>query len=313
MTVSEEIPRIQRLSVDRESAGWRLDQFLAARGTGLSRTRARKLIEIGGVHLDGRRTRRCGEPVREGTSVAVHYDGGPLDPFHLADDHILYRDKFVLAVAKPAGVDTQPTPARYQGTLYAALLALLRDPWRPLDRPALGMVQRLDRDTSGVLVFSIHPRAHRGLTRAFTERRVDKTYLALVHGRIDADQGEFSSRLARSRQGNRMRSVEAGGREAVTRFRVRERFPDATLVEVEILTGRTHQIRVHFSEAGHPLLGDRRYGEAGGEPDCPRNAARLAFSHPVSGEPLVVEAPMPVDMEGVLEELRRKRDAGRGA
>jgi 23S rRNA pseudouridine1911/1915/1917 synthase len=306
--VSDEIPRIQRLPIDSESAGLRLDQFLAARGTGLSRTRARKLIEIGGVHLDGRRTRRCGEAVREGSIAVVHYDGGPLDPFRLTDDHILYRDKFVLAVAKPAGVDTQPTPARYQGTLYAALLTYLRDPWRPLDRPALGMVQRLDRDTSGVMVFSIHPRAHRGLTRAFAERRVDKIYLALVHGRIDDDQGEFSSRLARSRKGNRMRSVEGGGREAVTRFRrVMERFADATLVEVEILTGRTHQIRVHFSEAGHPLLGDLRYGKGDGETSCPRqmlHAARLAFPHPVSGEPLVIEAPVPIDMRRVLEGMR---------
>ena len=303
---------VWRETVTAEAAGERLDQFLARSREGLSRTLARKLIELGGVHLDGRRVRRCGQALAAGQRIEVYRDAGPLEPFVLQERHLLFRDPYLLAVNKPAGVETQPTPARFRGTLYAALLDFLHDPFRPLDRPALGMVQRLDRDTSGVMVFSIHPRAHKALTASFAEHRVVKCYLALVQGRLSAETGEFRSLLARSRQGNRVRSVERGGKEAVTRFRVLERFPQATLVEVEILTGRTHQIRVHFAEAGHPLLGDRKYGNAA--VGCERqmlHAFRLSLNHPVTAAPLVLEAPLPPDMCAVLARLRAG-DAGPG-
>lgn len=301
----------RRLTVETAAGGLRLDQFLAREVPELSRSLARKIIELGGVHVAGRRVRRCGQAVSAGQRVEVYRDDQSLDPFVLDQAHLLYRDRYLLALDKPSGVETQPTPARYRGTVYAALLDYLHDPFRPLDRPPLGMVQRLDRETSGVMVFSIHPRAHRGLTMAFAERRVAKTYLALVQGSLAADQGEFHSRLARRRSSNRMASVPRGGREAVTRYRVRERFAEACLVAVEILTGRTHQIRVHFAEAGHPLLGDRRYG--GGSSPVPRqmlHAWRLALAHPVTGEPLELEAPLPPDFTAALADLRRGAAAG---
>jgi 23S rRNA pseudouridine1911/1915/1917 synthase len=287
-------------------AGQRLDQFLAAQELlGWSRGRARQVVDLGGVHINGRRIRRCSEAVANGKIVEVFLDDGSTDPFILGADHILYQDRFLLAVNKPAGIETQPTPARYQGTLYAALLAYLHDPYRPLDRPALGMVQRLDRETSGVMVFSIHPRAHKGLTAAFTGRSVEKTYLALVAGRVGADEGEIHSCLARSRGGNRVRSVTRGGREAITRYRVLERLATATLLEVVILTGRSHQIRAHFAEAGHPLLGDQRYGAFGeGAPRQMLHAVRLVLNHPVTGDPLTLEAPLPADLATVLDRLR---------
>ena len=294
-----------RIVVSPEAAGERLDQTLAGAGIGLSRSLARRLIDLGGVHLDGRRTRRCSQSLSAGQRIAVFRDGGPLDPFVLRDEHLLFRDSYLLAVNKPAGVETQPTPARYRGTLYAALLEYLHNPFRPLDRPALGMVQRLDRDTSGVLVFSIHPRAHKGLSAAFSGHRVAKTYLAIVQGRIIDDSGEFHSQLARNRKSNRFQSVGQGGKEAVTCFQVLERFPEVTLVEVKILTGRTHQIRVHFAEAGHPLVGDRSYGRS---PQTTvrqmLHAWRITLPHPVNSEPLTFEAPIPEDMNGFLKTLR---------
>jgi 23S rRNA pseudouridine1911/1915/1917 synthase len=296
---------VLRHTVGPEVSGIRLDQFLASTWEGVSRTLARKLIELGGVHLDGRRVRRCGQILVAGQRIEVYRDNGPLEPFVLQEGHLLFRDPYLLAVNKPAGVETQPTPARYRGTLYAALLDFLHDPFRPLDRPTLGMVQRLDRDTSGVMVFSIHPRAHKGLTTSFSEHRVDKCYLALVNGRVSVDGGEFHSHLARCRSGNRVRSVDRGGKEALTRFRVLERFRHATLVEVELLTGRTHQIRAHFAEAGHPLLGDHGYGSLAGGPERQMlHALRLRLAHPVTGVPLILEAPVPQDMQNILDLLR---------
>ena len=297
---------VSRFRVEATDEGQRLDQFLAGQeSSGLSRTLARRIIDLGGVQVDGRRMRRCSESVRTGQLVEVYRDHGPLDPFVLNPGLVLFQDRFLLAVNKPPQVETQPTPARYKGTLYAALEGYLLNPFRPLDRPTIGMVQRLDRDTSGVILFSIHPRAHRPLTAAFADRSVEKRYLALVQGCWAADSGEIRSLLARSRKENRVHSVEHGGREAITRFKVLERFPAATLVDIEILTGRSHQIRAHCAEAGHPLLGDQRYGAvADGTGRQMLHAVRLNLIHPVTGVPLELEAPLPEDMTRLLARLR---------
>jgi 23S rRNA pseudouridine1911/1915/1917 synthase len=244
-----------------------------------------------------------------GASVEVFFDDGPSEPFRLTEGHIIFRDKYLIAIAKPAGVETQPTPARYKGTLYEAVLTYLQNPFRPLDRPELGMVQRLDRDTSGVLVFSIHPRSHGALTRAFAERKAAKGYLALVKGSPEPAEGEIRSLLARNRGSNRVVTVKKGGKEAITRYRLLESFGGASLLQVEILTGRSHQIRAHMAEAGHPLIGDRLYG---GPCLCRSesvlrqmlHSARLEFFHPVSGEPLALEAPLPDDFTMLLHRLR---------
>jgi len=300
-----------RLTPSAEEAGTRLDQFLAAREEGLSRALVRKIVDLGGVHAGGRRMRRCSYAVQAGELVEVFVDGLSLEPYRITDAAVVWRDSYLLAIDKPAGVETQPTPARFKGTIYATLLDYLHDPCRPQCKPSLGMVQRLDRETSGIMVFSIHQRAHRGLTEAFAGRQVRKLYLAIVAGRLPATEGEFHSLLARSRATNKVKSVERGGKEAVTRYRLLETFSDASLVEVEILTGRSHQIRVHFAESGHPLLGDAKYGgpcAAAGAP-VPRqmlHSWRLAFSHPVSGVPLELEAPLPPDMKGLLERLRQE-------
>ncbi len=302
-----------RLTAGAEDDGTRLDQFIARHQPELSRTLLRKVIDLGGVHVAGKRVRKCSFAVRRGQGVEVYIDGLPLEPFTLSDDHILHRDKYLLAINKPAGVDTQPTPSRYKGTLYDALLRFLQDPFRPKDRPSLGMVQRLDRDTSGVMVFSIHPSCHRALTESFVGRDVKKVYLALVAGSLQEKAGEFRSLLAKNRASNLVRSVARGGKEAITRYRVVEEFRGASLVEVELLTGRSHQIRAHFSEAGHPLLGDSRYGgpdQFVGRPVLRQmlHSRRLLLSHPRLQGPLDLEAPLPADMEKLLGLLRADPD-----
>lgn len=299
---------VYRYNVTAPDSGQRLDQFLAGQASDLSRGLARKFIELGGVHLDGRRTMRCGQPVRAGQGVELYVDGLPLDPFRLGPDHILYQDDFLIVLDKPAGIATQPTPARYRGTLYDALLVHLGGPQGRRQKPGVGMVQRLDLDTSGVLVFSTNPRAHKPLTGAFRDRRVHKNYLALVDGRMVDKQGMIKSQLARRRSSNLMVSVPRGGKHAETHYRVREELPAASLLEVEIPTGRSHQIRAHFAEVGHPLLGDFAYG---GRSDIdgvlvPRqmlHARQLQFDHPASGRQMTFLAELPVDYARVLEQL----------
>lgn len=300
--------KVFRFLPSAKDEGVRLDQYLPSCSDVLSRTLVRKLVDLGGVHVGGRRIRKCAHAIRAGEVVEVHMDGRPLEPFELADTHILYRDTFLLAVNKPSGVETQPTPARYRGTLYEALLRYLQNPFRPKDKPELGMAQRLDRETSGVLLFSIHGRAHAGLTQAIAGRSVTKIYLALVAGTMPAPSGEFRSLLARNRASNLMRSVVKGGKEAITRYRVLQEWGDASLLEIELLTGRSHQIRAHLSESGHPLLGDVRYGGpvmvAG--LDIPRqmlHSWRLTLDHPVEQRKLAIEAPLPADFQRLVDQL----------
>lgn len=294
-------PGVYRFVVSDIQSGLRLDLFLAdvlEAGRGL----IKRLIDLGGVHVEGRRVRRCSLPVAAGQRIELHVDGLPLKPFQLDPAMILYRDRYLLAIDKPAGIATQPTPARYQGTLYAALQQFLGQ----AGQASIGMVQRLDRDTSGVMIFSTHPRAHKGLTTAFSEHRVVKRYQALVSGQVREGAGEIRSQLARRRATNRMVSVERGGKEAVTRYRVLLARNEVSLVEVEIPTGRSHQIRVHFAEAGHPLLGDRAYGGpamADGMTISRQmlHASELCLDHPVDGAHLALKAPLPADFQGVVQ------------
>ncbi|SDE44784.1 RluA family pseudouridine synthase [Desulfuromonas thiophila] len=292
-----------RLQVSAADGGSRIDQFLA-RQTGYSRSWLRRLIDLGGVHCQGRRLRQCGYVLQPLDQVEWYYDGLAMEPFRLCQELVLLQDGLVLAVNKPAGIDMQPTPARFKGTLYEALCHWLQNPDRPRQAPTLAMVQRLDRETSGLVLFSIHPRAHKALTRQFVERQVDKRYLALLCGELPQPSGEFRSLLARQRSGNRMKSVVRGGREAITAFRLLHRAGGYSLVEARPLTGRTHQIRVHFAEAGYPLAGDALYG--GTAAPCARtmlHAWRLSLQHPVTAAPLQLQAPLPQDFYDLFAQL----------
>lgn len=305
--------KIYRQVVSSSHEGMRLDQYLAGEIEELSRIQARKVIDLGGVHVNGRRVGRCSAIVKGGQKIEVHLDGRPLDIFEFDSTHILYQDSYLLAVYKPAGMEFQPTHARFKGTVYDTVLRYLETSGSGKGG-SIGMVQRLDRDTSGVTIFSIHPKAHRGLTNLFTERKVEKHYLALVSGQLLAKEGRYCSLLARQHRTNRMKSVAKGGKEAITNYRVVEEFPQASLVEVNIETGRSHQIRVHFSEAGHPLLGDIRYDGSDLIEKIPihrqmLHAWRLQFVHPVTGETLCLTAPLPPDMTQVMELLRGKLDS----
>lgn len=292
---------IHRFTVSQDEQGTRLDQYIAAAGLDISRSLAKKIIDVGGVHINGRRVRNCSLPVGFSDAVEVYIDHLPLEPYRISAADILYRDQYLIVLNKPAHVDTQPTHARYKGTLYEALQVYLKDDFRPHHKVEIGMIQRLDRGTSGIIVFSIHPRSHKAMTRIFLDHQVDKRYLALVHNVPAQQHGEIRSFLARTRKENRVRSVAKGGKEAVTRFVVKEILDGAALVELELVTGRSHQIRAHMAEQGCPLLGDVRYG---GQSNFLSfsiqrpllHACRLAFRHPVTEDNLNFAVDLPRDM-----------------
>ena len=301
--------KIHRYTVKVVESGLRLDQYLAAVCQELSRTSARKVIDLGGVHLDGRRIRGCSRAVKTGERVEVYLDRLPLEPYRISPAEIIYQDSYLIVLNKPAGVDTQPTRARFKGTIYEALQHHLQDPFRLHLKPELGMVQRLDRGTSGLMVFSIHQRAHKKLTEMFVDHQVEKYYLALVAGIPEQPTAEIRSLLARSRKQNLVKSVEKGGKEAITRYRLAETFAETSLLDIDLLTGRSHQIRAHMSEQGWPLLGDTDYGGPAqiGSFALSRpllHAAKLAFRHPVTGEPLQFTLEVPNDFSQMLGLLR---------
>jgi 23S rRNA pseudouridine1911/1915/1917 synthase len=223
--------------------------------------------------------------------------------------HIVFEDEYLLVLNKPPGLTVHPGAGRVSGTLANALVAHLpavRGVGPPL-RP--GIVHRLDRDTSGLLVVAKTPAALRALQQAVASHTVERRYLALVHGAVRPDEGTIDAPIGRHPRRRTKMAVVAGARHAVTHYRVVERFAWGTLVDARLLTGRTHQIRVHFASQGHPVVGDAVYGgrRLRGGPDASRqllHAYRLAFEHPFTGAKLEFDAPLPDDFAAVLTWMR---------
>lgn len=272
--------------VPKELHGVRLDAVLAALDPRLSRRRAKDLIERGAVYLDGRRCRLCSRLVEAGASVEVEASGGrPL--LETVPAEVLWQGEGVLALAKPAGVPAVPTRESVAGTLLHAAARRLGLPLR-----SLHPLHRLDAATSGVFLAALEASAAALLGEAFAQGRVEKVYLAVVAGIPSPKEGVWEWPLSEPRDGRV--TVEPGGRSARTRYRVLEERGETSLLELRPETGRTHQIRVHAATAGHPVLGDRKYGGDWAErsPRLLLHALRVSFPLP-SGAVQVVEAPLP--------------------
>jgi 23S rRNA pseudouridine1911/1915/1917 synthase len=292
-----------------EGSAGRLDAVLAA-ALGITRAEAQRAIAAGLVLVDGV-PRPKSHRLEGGERITVELEPLRAVPPEPGPLRIVYRDPHLAIVDKPAGLPTHPTEGRRTGTLVNRLLAAglpladVGDPLRP------GIVHRLDAGTSGLLVVACSEQARAGLAGMLRRHELDRRYLALVRGELEHDRFVVDAPLGR--RGARVRVAAVTGRPAETAFEVRERFPGATLVEAAPRTGRTHQIRVHLAAIGHPILGDRRYG--GGGADAERlglarpflHSARLAFVHPVTGEPVRVEIGLPEDL---AEALRRVRGEG---
>lgn len=301
------------LLVGPEAASSRLDRFLADALPHLSRARIQALMEQGHVRLDGGPCRPA-QRVREAQRVSV-CEPPPVEVALLPQDlplSILFEDAHVLVLNKASGMVVHPAAGNPDGTLVNALLHHIKDlpPVGGEVRP--GIVHRLDKDTSGVMVVAKGDAALRALQDAFKARTTVKRYLALVRGQVKQDQHRLETPYGRHATQRMKYTGRAGPRTAVTQWTVLGRAGAATAVLLALHTGRTHQIRVHMSEAGHPLLGDALYGgtRAGQSPgmnvDVPRHmlhAASLAFPHPVTGAMLSFVAPLPDDMRQVAASL----------
>jgi 23S rRNA pseudouridine1911/1915/1917 synthase len=286
-------------------AGLRLDQALARLLPGESRTRLARLIEEGHVTVDGAPS-ALRRKVKSGEAVDVTLAERPVDAAFRPEAialAVVHEDDDLVVVDKPAGLVVHPGSGNWAGTM---LNALLHHAPATGSLPRAGIVHRLDKDTSGLLVVAKTEGAQADLVRQLQARTVKRTYLALARGRI-AGEGRVEAPIGRHPVHRTKMAVVDDGKPAVTHYRVRERFPHHTLLECELETGRTHQIRVHLASIGHPLEGDPVYAGRGPRllPRQALHAWKLAFEHPRSGKAVRFESPVPADLRALLAALAK--------
>ena len=319
--------REDTISVHSSESGERLDTFLAKK-TGITRSRIQKLIETSAVRVQGKSAKRHYRirPQDVITMVIAEKKNIELVPEPIPVE-ILCKDDDLVVVNKPPGMVVYPAAGHGHGTLLNALsyscahLASVGGPLRP------GVVHRLDKDTSGVMVVALTDSAYYSLSEQFKQRSINRRYAALVYGSLTGNEGRIVSMIGRSVSDRKKMSVRSKrGKEAVTEWKVVRRFANATLVSVKLGTGRTHQIRVHFASRGHPVLGDRTYGRKTAVETAGKrkilflrqmlHAELLGFIHPVTGECVEFSSPLPQDMLQKIEELevlnpqKRSREIG---
>ena len=303
-------------TIEADQAGTRLDSYLASQVEGWSRARLQRLIENEDVLVNGK-VAKPSYKLREADEIEVELVAPPVDVFapeNIPID-IVYEDETLVVVNKPAGLVVHPGGGTPSGTLANALVYHFQKLPGTSVRP--GIVHRLDRDTSGLLVVAKTEAALENLSDQFRDRSVYKSYVALVHGRVQSNSGKIDQPLARDRSNRTRMAVVRGGRNALTLYRIRRAFDRFTLLDVELKTGRTHQIRVHLAWIKHPVVGDETYG--GGRDNTiqdPRlrarirslkrhflHAEKLGFRHPQTGEFVKFESPLPPELEDLLTQI----------
>lgn len=301
--------------VNISEVGQRLDIFITSK-TNITRSQLQKFIEDGSVLVN---SRIVSQNYRVKTNDIITLTISDKETESLIPEpiplEILYKDDYLVVVNKPAGMVVYPSAGHNQGTLMNALshhckkLASVGRPLRP------GVIHRLDKDTSGVMVVALNDEAYYNLVEQFRQRTITRRYIALVYGNLKEDKGEITLKIGRSQSDRKKMSTRVRkGKEAITRWKALERFSNATLIEAKLGTGRTHQIRVHFASMGYPVLGDRTYGKkvelevkAKKKILFPRqmlHAELLGFTHPATGKYLEFSSPLPEDMTQKIKELR---------
>jgi 23S rRNA pseudouridine1911/1915/1917 synthase len=307
---------VRHAIVPDEAAGWRLDRTLATLVPTLSRERLKSLISAGSITRDDKAVRDPATKVKPGDFYIVAIPD-PKPTHNEAQDIplvIAFEDEHLIVVDKPAGLVVHPACGNLDGTLVNALLHHCRGSLSGIggvERP--GIVHRIDKDTSGLMVAAKTDRAHAGLAKQFADHSIDRRYRAIVSGRPRPIDGTVDAPLGRSSSNRKKMAVVSGGKRAVTHYKTIETLNGATLVECRLETGRTHQVRVHMASINHPLLGDPFYGRASKEQRRlldslgfqrqALHAAHLGFTHPVTSAALAFESRIPADMQELFSRL----------
>ena len=307
------------LSVEAAGAGMRLDTYLASQIEGWSRARLQQLIEDEDV-LVNRRTAKSSQKLKAGDEIEIELTISPAESFapEPIPLKIVYEDSDVVVVNKPAGLVVHPAAGIRSGTLANALSYHFDQLSRNAGATRPGIVHRLDKNTSGLLVVAKNETAHENLAAQFRGREIFKSYIALVHGIVQQESGQIDRPIARDPRNRTRMAVVTGGRTALSLYRVKRRYESFTLLDVDLKTGRTHQIRVHLAWLKHPVVGDDVYG--GGRDNAVRDpkikaqirkldrhflhAERLAFRHPSSDKLMEFQASLPVELDQLITELK---------
>ena len=294
--------------VENEETGKRIDAYLAKKDNDISRVAVQRLIKEEKILVNDKKV-KSSYKVQEGDSITVEEEQAKEIELKAQDIpvEIIYEDSDIIVVNKPKGLVVHPGSGNPDGTLVNSLMAICKDSLSGIGgeiRP--GIVHRLDKDTSGVIVVAKNDKAHINLSEQIKNHEVEKTYIALVKGIVKANEATIDMPIGRSTKDRKKMAVTKTGKNAITHFKVIERYQNYTLLEVKIETGRTHQIRVHLSQIGHPIVGDTTYSngknEWGIKGQC-LHAKSLKFKHPINGKEMFLEAEMPEYFKKVIEGL----------
>ena len=296
-------------TINKELAGNRIDKTLPNLDKNLTRVMSQKLIEQGNVKVNGKNVKtsyklnendKVEVEIPEVKEVCIEAQDIPVE--------VLYEDNDIIVVNKPKGLVVHPANGNPDGTLVNALMKICKGTLSGIGgeiRP--GIVHRLDKDTSGVLIVAKNDKAHLALCKQIKNREVKKTYLALTRGIIKENEATINMPIGRSTTDRKKMAVVKTGKEAITHFKVLERFKENTLLEINLETGRTHQIRVHLSQIGYPIVGDMVYSNGKnkfGVQGQMLHAWKIKFMHPITGKEMEIEAPLPSYFEKILDDLK---------
>ncbi len=303
---------MEELVVKDNEQNKRLDMYIAEEKKELSRTTIKRLLENGDILVNEKIQKASYKP-EAGDRIQINMPE-VVETKLVAQDipvPVIYEDKDIIVVNKPKGMVVHPANGNPDGTLVNAILAMCKDSLSGIGgeiRP--GIVHRLDKDTSGLLIIAKNDLAHMNMSKQIQDRKVIKKYIALVRGTVPENEATIDMPIARSQKDRKKMTVDKNGKEAVTHFKVLARYDKYTLLEVKIDTGRTHQIRVHMSYIEHPVIGDEVYSNGKNEFGVKGqmlHAKYLEFKHPITGKDIKLEAPLPEYFEEVLKQLEERK------
>lgn len=303
---------MEKVVVEENTQKKRIDSYIVDKNINLSRTAIKRLLDEGKILVNGKKQKPSYKP-EVGDIITIEImkpKEVELKPQDIPID-IIYEDKDIIVVNKPKGMVVHPANGNPDGTLVNAILAKCKDSLSGIGgeiRP--GIVHRLDKDTSGLLIIAKNDQAHINMSKQIQDRKVIKKYIALVKGVIGENTATIDMPIARSTKDRKKMAVDPKGKEAITHYKVLQRYDKYTLLEIKIDTGRTHQIRVHMSYIGHPVVGDMQYSNGKNEfriEGQMLHSKYLEFDHPITGKRLKLEAPLPEYFEQVLKELEGRQ------